>query len=276
MSRPTSFTQWRIASAIRRLRENKGWTVREAAANMGVPKDAINHIENLRVQKPNPMVVRGMAAKLGADEEVALELEAMAKQCRNLDATGWSTSLESVPHWFKPVMSMEAEAASHRAFSLNVIYGLFQSEGYMRAMLSLDPSHPEEKIAENLNLRRNRQRDILGHPDGPPDMTVLLSEECLARVEHEDFFQEQVERLLELDDLPQIGIFILPFSAGLHQSIDDSYTIFGFEEPDMQVIYLESHLIGHFETAKKEVEHFGRMFTGSMVAAVPLGRSRFV
>jgi hypothetical protein len=51
----------------------------------------------------------------------------------------------------------------------------------------------------------------------------------------------QLARLIELGDRPNITIEIIPFSAGLHSGMIESFAILEFPDPeDNDVLYLES------------------------------------
>jgi hypothetical protein len=123
-----------------------------------------------------------------------------------------------------------------------VIPGVFQTEEYARAIFySSQPRKPEE-VDRGVELRLARQKRITA-TDDPLNVWAVIDEAVLHRVVGSPaVMQGQLERLLELGELPNVSIQVLPFQAGIHAALDGPFVILTFEDyPDL--LYIE-HLMG--------------------------------
>lgn len=69
---------------------------------------------------------------------------------------------------------------------------------------------------------------------------MIVDEAALRRqVGGEQVMREQCRLLLEMAELPNITLQLLPFSAGQHRSQGTSFTLLRMEEPDVVVVYSE-------------------------------------
>jgi hypothetical protein len=84
-----------------------------------------------------------------------------------------------------------------------------------------------------------RQR-LLTQPDAP-DFWAVLDEAALRRPpDGRAVMRGQLEYLLEITDLPNVTLQIIPFKAGAHPAAGGPFTILRFPEPDLpDVVYLE-------------------------------------
>jgi hypothetical protein len=85
----------------------------------------------------------------------------------------------------------------------------------------------------------------------------------------------QLGRLIELADLPNVTLQVLPFSAGVHPAMDGGFSILGFPEPsDPSVVYLENAAGSVYLEEALEVARFDRMFSHIIAKALSPEDSR--
>jgi hypothetical protein len=85
-----------------------------------------------------------------------------------------------------------------------------------------------------------RRQRLLTRP-GAPELWAVLDEAALRRpIAGPDVMRAQLEYLLQLTDLPNVTLQIVPFRAGPHAAAGGPFTILRFPEPDLpDVVYLE-------------------------------------
>lgn len=152
-----------------------------------------------------------------------------------------------LPHWFQAYAEMEAKAEYISTYQCQLVYGLLQTPGYARAVLSID--HPDT-LDTVVAARMDRQRIL--KRGNPPVLWVVLDEAVLHReIGGPEVMREQLAYLLGLRDRPWINVQVLPFTAGQHAGMMGSFTVLRFDDdPDLH--YSESYDSGHM-TANPQV-----------------------
>ncbi|MFJ7066927.1 Scr1 family TA system antitoxin-like transcriptional regulator [Streptomyces sp. NPDC101115] len=145
-----------------------------------------------------------------------------------------------LPTWFQPYAEMEARATYISAYQAQLVYGLLQTEGYARAVLSIDHS---DTLDEQVAARMERQR-ILDR-DQPPVLCVVLDEAVLHRqIGSPEIMRNQLAHLLTFRDHQWIQVQVLPFAAGQHAGLLGSFNLLRFDD-DPDILYSESYESGH-------------------------------
>jgi hypothetical protein len=98
---------------------------------------------------------------------------------------------------------------------------------------------PPEEIDRRVSVRMRRQQ-LLTQP-GAPEAWVVLDEAALRRSPAAPaVMRGQLEHLLQVTDLPNVTLQIVPFGAGPHAAAGGPFTILRFPEPDLpDLVYLE-------------------------------------
>ncbi|MGI5419932.1 helix-turn-helix domain-containing protein [Actinomadura luteofluorescens] len=138
-----------------------------------------------------------------------------AMDCAPVLADVWDDTLRSAayPKFFVDYPKAEATAALLRAFELTAVYGLFQTEAYMHALLE------SEQAVE----ARTKRQAILKRPH-PPKVSVVLSEHILyTEVGGPAVMKEQCERLVEIAQLANVVLQIAP--TGRYWGVAGSFNL---------------------------------------------------
>jgi transcriptional regulator with XRE-family HTH domain len=157
--------------------------------------------------------------------------EDLAKACEAIPELGCNGALTELyeilsvhlrrrayPGWFAGWPDKEAQARRLRWFEPLVVPGLLQTEAYARAILSTRMGATREELDEAVAGRMERQR-ILGRGH-PPELWVILDEAVLRRpVGGPDVMRDQLVRLVEAGQRPNIAIQVVPFGAGAHEGL---------------------------------------------------------
>lgn len=225
----------RLASEMRRYREAAGLTLEQAARHLDSSHSRLSRIETSQVGIRPP------------DLRVLLELyevppdarEVMITLCRESRQRGWWHGYgNAVPEWFQFYVGLESEAAGLAIYESQFIHGLLQTEQYARAVLqaAVNPLPPDE-LERKVQLRMDRQTLLT---DNGLRMRVVLDEAVLRRpIGGPATLRNQLQHLLEVTDLPNVSLQVLPLAAGA--SVLNSFTIIDFPDPaDQAVIFVES------------------------------------
>ncbi|WP_130330030.1 helix-turn-helix domain-containing protein [Micromonospora kangleipakensis] len=130
----------------------------------------------------------------------------------------------SSPSWFELWPSYEQRAVRLRHFEPCLIPGLLQTEDYARAIFSAGRFHPTERAEELLSLRMSRQR--LLHREDPPECVFVIDESALRRsIGGPAVMDRQLGRLLEVAELSNVRLHVLPLDVGAHVSLGGGFVI---------------------------------------------------
>jgi hypothetical protein len=168
------------------------------------------------------------------------ELVELARASRQ---TSWWNKYKEVisPQYFQLIGYVEA-ASVLRTYEPLLIPGLLQTAEYAEAVIR---AHAEidttaDRIQTLTEIRLVRQQ-FLERPS-VPTMLFVFDEALIQRLIGErDIARDQIDRLIKLATRPNITIEIIPFKAGLHRGMLESFVIVEFPEPeDSDVLYRET------------------------------------
>jgi len=171
--------------------------------------------------------------------------------------------------------ALETDAVGLRAFDLSVINGLLQTEEYARAVLSVElPHHSDQEIDLLVELRSRRQ-EALRRSD-PLRLVVVVDEAALVRVVGgREIMVAQLSRLLDLMQLSNVDVRVLPFGAGLRRAHMGTFSI--LEIPNdlgSGVVYVEGHAGETFLEADSDVELYADVFGDALDRSLDAGESQ--
>lgn len=144
------------------------------------------------------------------------------------------------PAFVRQFVELEATATQIRSFECQLVPGLLQTADYARAVLSVRASHSTtELLDEAVTARISRQALLTGSP--APVCWFVLDEAVLRRlVGGQVIMHAQFARFLEVGELPNVFLQVVPFDAGEYPGLDGGLTLLSFADgPD--VGYIEGH-----------------------------------
>ena len=227
-----------LGAQLRRLREASGLTTGQAAEVIRATHSKVSRLERGR-STPRPRDVSDLLSLYGVTDEAEREkILVLAQQAR---APGWWQRYGDIlPKWLELYIGLEKAASVIRAYEVQFIHGLMQTEDYARAVIVIGNADAQaEEIDRRVSLRMRRQQ-LLTQPDAP-GLWAVLDEAALRRSpDGPGVMRAQLAHLLELTDLPNVTLQIVPFDAGPHAAAGGPFTILRFPEPDLpDVVYLE-------------------------------------
>jgi transcriptional regulator with XRE-family HTH domain len=215
----------RLAAELRGIREAKGKSGDAVAAALRWSPSKISRYERARTGLRPREVERLLDYYqiTGARREHLLELAEDAAQ-----KGWWEEFADSLSEDYQQFIAFEHEATSIAVWHIDVVTGLLQTEAYARHIISsysrVEPIAPG-MIGRLVRVRMRRQQ-ILNRED--LQLSVVLDESVLKRrIGDEAVMYEQLQRLVQEADRPNVTLRILPLSAQ-HISAGESFVIFGF------------------------------------------------
>ena len=236
----TGPTALRIAlgAQLRRLREASNLTTGEAAEAIRATHSKISRLERGR-SGARQRDVADLLSLYGVTDEA--EREELLMLARQAGAPGWWQQYSDVlPKWFELYIGLEKAASIIRAYEVQFVHGLMQTEDYARAVILIANARASaEEIARRVSVRMRRQQ-LLTQP-GAPELWAVLDEAALRRPpDGPKVMRAQLEHLLQITDLPNVTLQIVPFDVGPHAAAGGPFTILRFPEPDLpDLVYLE-------------------------------------
>jgi transcriptional regulator with XRE-family HTH domain len=227
-----------LGAQLRRLREDSHVTVSDAAEAIRATHSKISRLERGRSGAKQRDVADLLTLYGVTDAAQREELLVLARQA---SAPGWWQPYNDVlPSWFELYLGLEKAASIIRLYEVQFVHGLLQTEDYARAVILIANAHaPAEEIERRVSVRMKRQQ-LLTQPDAP-QVWAVLDEAALRRwPAGPAVMRAQLEHLLELTELPNVTLQVVPFEVGPHAAAGGPFTILRFPEPDLpDLVYLE-------------------------------------
>ena len=252
-----------LGSQLRRLREARGITREAAGYSIRASESKISRMELGRVSFKTRDVEDLLTLYGITDEQERTSLLSLAREA---NVAGWWHSYSDVlPSWFPTYVGLEGAASLIRAYEVQFVHGLLQTEAYARAvvqrgMKGASPADIEKRVA----LRLERQKYLVS--ENAPDYHIVLDEAALRRPYGDrQVMRGQLQHLIEISEHPNVRLQIMPFSFGGHSGESGAFTILSFTESDLtdvvyleqltSALYLDKHEdVAQYEKALKELQ----------------------
>ncbi|GAB2945042.1 helix-turn-helix domain-containing protein [Nonomuraea fastidiosa] len=254
-----------VGAQLRRLREARGVSREEAAFLLRGSTSKISRMEAGRTS----FKVRDVADLLTlygvTDEGARASLLALVEQANA--PSWWQEYREAIPDWFEPYLGLEQDAYLIRAFEVQLVPGLLQTEAYARAVIAQGATGSvlEQRVA----VRMRRQSVLTG--DDPAKLWVVLDEAALhRRVADEATMRAQWEHLARMSELPHVTIQVLPFTSSEIAGGIGPVTILRFPQQQLpDVVYIEQLTTAQYVTKSADVLPHHALMDELGLAALP-------
>jgi Domain of unknown function (DUF5753)/Helix-turn-helix domain len=239
-----------LARQLQALREKAGMTYEQAGEAIYSSEWTIRRMERAEGGL-KPLTVKSLLMAYGITDPG--EIGAFLALARDASKPGWWHSYDDVlPSWFRVAVGLEESAALIRAYEPQVIPGLLQTEGYIRAITAASfPAATEEFTERTVALRQSRQQ-LLTRPE-PPEYWIVLDETVLRRpIGGHKVMRGQLEHLIAAAGQPKVTIQVIPFAAGWHPALYGMFNIFRFPAAQLPDIVYTEALTGAYYLNKPE------------------------
>ncbi len=161
----------------------------------------------------------------------------------------WKEQVERAqyPAFFQGMAVLEKEAVELVSYSMPVLNGLLQTEGYMRTLLAMRrPPLDEETIEQRVAARVARQDIFQRRP--APFLSFVLDESLLRRpYGGRAVLREQLQHLLLVAEMRNVEIQVIPLDREDNAGVNGPFTVVTRKD-GKKFVYAEARGIGSLET----------------------------
>jgi hypothetical protein len=189
--------------------------------------------------------------------------DALERLLREANERGWwAVYGDTVPEWFQQYVGMESAADEIWSYESELVPGLLQTPGYVRAIArGTRPDSTEEDLRRSVEFRQARQ----GRLDGNQAIRlhVILNEAVLLRqVGGAGVLRDQLNYLLAAAQFPNVTIQVMPFTSGAHAAMKGSFTMLRFpDDMQMNTVYVEMEGAAAYRERPRELDRHKVIFT---------------
>jgi transcriptional regulator with XRE-family HTH domain len=203
-----------VGRALRRYRENLGYTLSDAARVLECHASKVSRIENgergIRAKE-----LRELLAEYGIGGE---QLEILTQLADPRGAFGWHRDYDDVLRGaWKDYLLLETAAARIWTYEAQRVPPLLQTPAYARALAEADPDLKDEAVRDRaVEAVMARQQAILGVRH--PQIHLVIGQAALhQRAGSPEVMNAQLNRLAQAaSDSGTATVQVLPFEAGPH------------------------------------------------------------
>jgi transcriptional regulator with XRE-family HTH domain len=227
-----SMRRRRLATELRKLREQSGLSLTDAARKLGWQASRLSRIETRQSGIPTPDLRKLLNQYEVTDEEYRKYLVELA---RRVNERGWWQKYAGlIGSEYADLISLEEEARAIRTYEQELVPGLLQTADYARAYSRAAwPTGTAQQIDRWVEVRMERQEILVRSDPPPPRFNVVLSEAVLRRpVGGREVMRDQLEYLMHPRDRANVTVQVLPFDAGVHPAMVGPFTMVTFPDPD--------------------------------------------
>ncbi|MEU5421887.1 helix-turn-helix domain-containing protein [Streptomyces sp. NPDC020667] len=268
--RGPTFRRRELGKELRRLRERKGYSTKEAAAAIECSETKLNRVESGHNQLPRVRDLEDLLEFYGVTERADQE-HLLALHRDSLSADWYRPYQPFMPSGHMLYGGLESDASSMRAWHPLLVFGLLQTEGYARAMFTTAKPVDErttEFVEENVALRMRRKEMV--HGDEPIELRVILDEGSLRRViGSPDIMREQYAEIEKVAALDHVTVQILPLSLATYRAFDN-FVILDFDAGHAPVVMNEGPVMSVSDKPREVWKHarkFDAMREGALAPA---------
>ncbi|HLI36930.1 MAG TPA: helix-turn-helix transcriptional regulator [Streptosporangiaceae bacterium] len=270
-----SLRRRRLAAELRKMRDQCGLSVTEAANRLGWQASRISRIETRQSGITAPDL-RKLLDLYGVEDQGYRNY--LTELARRVNERGWWQKYAGlIISEYADLISLEAEARAIRTYEQELVPGLLQIPEYARALFrTARTTDTAEQIDRWVEIRMERQEILTRSDPPPPRFNVVLSEGALRRpVGGYEVMRRQLEYLIRPRDRANITIQVLPFDAGAHPAMVGPFTVMSFPDADdLGVVNVENATGALFLEEPAELRIYDEIWSALQASALSADDSR--
>ena len=236
--RPPTVRRRRLGVQLRKIREERGLTLDEAAALLSMSKSALSRMENAQVvARAHEVNYIAMMYGLKEDDDLRSALVGLAAGGRSRDWIRRHKLPGKGPNYGEYVL-LEQDSSELFAYHADLVPGLLQTPEYARAVMTSVPGSGASDI-DQLVAYRMARKEALTRAD-PLSIRAVIGEAAVCQwMGGREVMIGQLRYLLELTSWPNIELRVLPFTATRNPGVDGSFTILQVEAGDFPIVIID-------------------------------------
>ncbi|QES43070.1 XRE family transcriptional regulator [Streptomyces venezuelae] len=233
--------QRRLGVELRKLRENAGLNLIEAAALIGVGRPHMTHIEAARTGISTERI-HTLATRYGCTS--GTYIDELVRLSESNGKGWWSEYRKELPQQLLDLAELEDRATSIASYETLLIPGLLQTESYMRTLFqNARPSARPAEIDTLVRFRLARQRILTG--EHPPHLHAVIHEAALRMVVgNPQVMRNQLAHLIRSSNNPHVTIQVLSFDQGTQAWRSAPFLLLSPGVPGLETVFVEHPAAG--------------------------------
>ncbi|WP_165978361.1 helix-turn-helix domain-containing protein [Actinomadura darangshiensis] len=271
--RPPTVRRRRLGVQLRKIREDRGLTLDQAAAFLSMSKSAISRMENAQVVA-RVHEVKYILMMYGIEEgdDLRSALVGLATDGRSGDWIRRHKLPGEGPNYGEYVL-LEQDSSELFTYHTDLIPGLLQTPEYARAVMMSVPNSGESDIDRAVAYRMARQ-EALTRPD-PLSLKTVIGEAAVCQwTGGSEVTIAQLRHLLDQLERPNIELLILPFTATRNPAVDGSFGILHVEAGNFPIVTMDGFRRRVFIEEDEDVAAYREVQAGLCQVALPETESR--
>ena len=162
--------------------------------------------------------------------------------------------------YFATYVDLEQAATITSYFQSSIVPGLLQTVDYARAMYlgGLPEELTPERSDELIEVRLRRQQILT---ESPLQLHTVLDEAVLRRVVGGPLtMAAQLRHLIEVGNMPNVTLQVIPFNIGAHPAMDNMFNILEFGDMAPPIVYAEGLMGWLYIEREPEVTRYQQVF----------------
>ena len=244
-----------LGAMLRALRTEAGLTVEQVAESLLCSPSKVSRLETGH-RGASARDIRDLSDLYQVDPAQREHLTELARESK---AHGW---WQPYGLQYETYVGLETEAASISDYESGVVPGLLQTPDYARVIHESGMPKPSPAVIEQqIEVRLVRQAALMREEPLPPRLEAIMDEAVLHRpVGGPKVMGAQIGRVMEVCELPNVIVRVLPFAVGAHPALDSTFILLEFEDPVPGVVYVEG-LVGHLLLERaQDVQRYRQVF----------------
>jgi transcriptional regulator with XRE-family HTH domain len=253
----TSANRARVASELRRMREDCELSGEQVAEALGWSQSKLSRIETARFGVSISDLGR-LLTYYGVDVDVHAELLTAAAEDSGV-AGAWIVRAGGTPRRQREVSAVESRVLRMRQYHPVVIPGQLQSREYSRALAAAAGFPNPDEIAS----RRAQRQDLLNAQDAP-EYDALIDERSIWRWPgSSSVIQGQIHHLIARAELPKVSVRVLPMGGHASAIGLSPFLIYDFRgEASPTTVLVETLTTDLYLSAGEDVSRYVDLFAG--------------
>jgi transcriptional regulator with XRE-family HTH domain len=209
-----------LGAALKQVRETRRVSQRELASKLGIGNATVSRWESGE-RLPTSADIELIAEKLELTEEENADLLGAVEGAQ--EGQWLAITLPERRQQLAALMQAERTATHVTNMAPLIIPGVLQTSDVIRSIM-IDADAPANEIDERVAVRIGR-RELISRRN-PAELRVLLSELAIRQViGGRQVWAAQLRYLLELSELPNIDIRVVPFDAGWTPALSGAFIL---------------------------------------------------
>lgn len=266
---PPSVRRQRVGAELKRIREQRGMSMREVAAALGdFSVSKLSRIESGKGGIKGDDVYT-LCEHYGLSSQDADKLVARTRQTRG--GTWWHEFGPDVLGRFADFIELELDARQVYEFEEGVIPGHYQTSHYAAAVIrSGRPDLSDEVIEQRVTLRIERQRRRAAEAQ---NVWAILDEAALLRpVGGPEVMADQLAHLSRLARSPGTTVQVIPLATPGHAALGCPFTIMTLMD-GVEYVYRDGKTGGTYTDDADEVSVYRETWSRLTATAADFDRS---